>query len=380
MRILFLCPRYPYPPRRGDQVRSFHLIKGLARHASVDVACFGDGPALPIEGATVQAVTARPFARAIENLRHPSPLLPMQTRLYLHGAMRRLVEAELRRRPDVVHVTLARMGPYLPAPGTTHRHVDLMDAMSVNMETRAAMSPPILRAPFSYEAALLRRYEARLAALADSCSLVSKSDRDAVPGLEHASVIPNGIDTDELSFRDPPAEGSTLLFFGNLGYFHNVEPARFVATEVLPRVRRHLPKTGLRIVGARPTRAVKRLAKLERVEVVPEVPDIGVELARATVAVLPMFSGSGIKNKVLEAFSTGLPVVTNGLGIQGVDRARPGVDYLLAEDAETIALAARRLLSSGAERRAVARSARALVEDRYTWERQVDALLATYRV
>jgi glycosyltransferase involved in cell wall biosynthesis len=380
MRILFLCPRYPYPPTRGDQVRSFHLIKGLARHAAVTVACFGDGPPLPVDGLRVRTVPLRGGARLTENLRRPDPRLPIQTRLYLDSGMRRLVAAELAELPAVVHLTLARMGPYMPPPGDAHRHLDVMDAMSVNMATRAAATAPFVRAPFTVEAALLRRYEAELVARADSSSLVSAADRKRAPGLERTTVIPNGVDLERLPFREPAESGATLIFFGNLGYFHNVRPAQFVATEVLPRVRRRIPEARLRIVGARPAAAVRRLAELDGVELAADVPEIAAELAGATVAVLPMFSGSGLKNKVLEAFATGLPVVTNSLGIEAIEAARPGRDHLRAEDAEGMAAAAERLLASPGERRSLAREARALVEERYSWERQVDILLGLYRV
>lgn len=91
-----------------------------------------------------------------------------------------------------------------------------------------------------------------------------------------------------------------------------------------------------------------------------------------------MFSGSGLKNKVLEAFAEGLPV-TNALGMQGVEGAAPGRGYLAAESARDMAAAAVRLLEDRSERRRLATSGRALIEARYSWERQVEALLALYR-
>ncbi len=133
----------------------------------------------------------------------------------------------------------------------------------------------------------------------------------------------------------------------------------------------------MRIVGVRPKAAVPQLRALDGVEVAGDVPDMATELERAAVSVLPVFSGSGLKNKVLEAFATGLPVVTNALGMQGVEGAAPGREYLAAEGARDIAAAAR-LLEDPSERRRLASSARAVVEARYSWERQVEALLALY--
>ena len=253
-----------------------------------------------------------------------------------------------------------------------------MDSLSVNMATRARSSSAVVGLPFAAEARLLRRYEARVAAAADTYSLISAADRDA-PGLEGAAVIQNSVDIEAFPFRDTADREPVMIFFGNLGYFHNIAPAVFVATEVLPLVRQRVPAATVRIVGARPAAAVRQLGALDGVEVAGDVPDMAAELERAAVSVLPVFSGSGLKNKVLEAFAGGLPVVTNALGMQGVEGAAPGREYLAAEGARDIADAAARLLEDPSERRRLASSGRALVEARYSWERQVEALLALYR-
>src|SRR5438045_9637571 len=103
------------------------------------------------------------------------------------------------------------------------------------MATRAQASRPGRRQVLAAESRLMRRYESGLVSLADSASLVSEADR-AAGGLEGAAVIPNGVDRELFPFRDPAERPPALLFFGNLGYFHNVEPARFVAEQVLPLV------------------------------------------------------------------------------------------------------------------------------------------------
>ena len=104
------------------------------------------------------------------------------------------------------------------------------------------------------------------------------------------------------------------------------------------------------------------------------------ELHQGAVALLPMFSGSGMKNKVLEAFCAGTPVVTNRAGILGVTGAEAGRDYLEANGAPALADACGQLLRDGAERSMLAASALRLVEERFTWERQVDALLGIYGI
>lgn len=379
MRILVLSARHPFPATRGDERRVLHLVEGLSRRAEVTLACLQTGPELPFDGVRVRSVTPRLPSVLSENLRRPDPRLPLQVRMHLDSRMRRLVDGLVRDwRPDVVHASLSRMAPYLPPAGRCHRHLDLVDAMSVNVATRAGLAPPLLRHALALESRLLARAEARWGTIADSCSLVSGDDRRAVPGLAGAAVVGNGVDLAGIEFRDPAERPPALLFFGNLGYFHNVAPARYVAREILPRVRRACPGAVLRIAGARPTRAVRELGALDGVTIVGPVADMAAELHRAAVAVVPMFSGSGMKNKVLEAFAAGTPVVTNALGIQGIDGARPGRHHRQGETADELAAACAALLDSPAARVAVAARALELVRDAFTWEAKVDLLLELY--
>ncbi len=377
MRILFVSPRYPFPPWRGDQVRVYNLIKALSRRAEVRLVSFGSGEPLPLPGVEVRTVTMSPRGRLAANLR-ARPTLPGQVRLFCDTGMSRAIEGEIDTwKPDVMHVTLARMAPYLPARGPFHRHLDLVDSLALNMRTRAGAHRGPARAAFTAEARLMQAYEARAAAAADSCSVVSEADR-AMPGLEPAAVIPNGVDLDAFPFAAAQGRPPVLVFFGNLGYFHNVEPARFLAERVLPLVREQVPEARLRLVGARPAATVRRLAELDGVELAADVPDMAAELNRGAVAILPSFSGSGIKNKILEAFCAGLPVVSNRLGIQGVDGAEAGEHYLAAEGEAELAAAVTRVLGDAELSGRLAGAAHALILERYTWERQAERLLELY--
>jgi polysaccharide biosynthesis protein PslH len=379
-RILLVCARHPSPPTRGDQLRVYHLALALARRADVRLACFESDGAGELPGIDVVTASRTAIGAAAGNVVAPDPRLPLQTRLYLDRGMRRLIEREVAAfEPDVVQVTLARMGPYAEQlPPSVHLHLDFVDALSLNMESRAQASRQPLRAALTAEAGLMRRYEGRLVARAGSCSVVAERDRTASPGLERAAVVPNGVDTTAFAYSDPTDRPRRLLFFGNLGYFHNVWPAQTVAREVLPLVCEGLPDAGLRIAGARPAAAVKELAACDGVELRIDVPDMADELHDAAVAVLPMASGSGMKNKVLEAFATGTPVVTNAAGIAGVEGAVAGEHYLSGEGPRELADACLRLLGDPTERSRVAERARALVQDGFSWDRRAAQLLDLY--
>ena len=380
-RVIVLAPRYPHPATRGDQRRVLHIVAELAQRVEVSLVCFGAGPPLPGGGERVRVVSVRHglLPAMAANVMTPDLRLPGQVRLYLDAKLRRAAAREIARGPaPVLHATLARMAPYLGLAGTAHRHLDLIDALGVNMADRAIHAPQPARAALILEARLLTRYEARAAAAADSCSLVAADDLTRAPELGHAAIVPNGVDPATFPFVAPRARPPILLFFGNLGYFPNAAAARFVAQDVLPRVRAHHPAARLRLAGQRPPAAVRRLARVEGVDVVGPVAAMAVELHRAAVAVVPMTTGTGMKNKLLEAFCAGTPVVTNRRGALGVNEARDGRELLLGETPEELASACARLLTDEAERLRLADAARALVERAYTWDRQIETLLALY--
>ena len=227
--MLFLAPRYPLPATRGDQLRVVHLVRALGERAEVRLLAFGDGTAPEIAGVPSTRVARGVLPAVTGNLAERPLLLPLQVRLFLDQRLRRVVRRAVDEfRPDVLHVTLARMWPYASeVPAEVHVHLDLIDSLSLNMQTRAASSGPAERAVLSAEAALMRRYEAggrpqrrqRLRRL---------GGRTAGPWPGTGAVLPNGVDIDSFPFSDPSERPRALTFFGNLGYFHNVEPARFL--------------------------------------------------------------------------------------------------------------------------------------------------------
>lgn len=363
-------------------MRAYHLARALRAHGEVRIACFGPEDAPAIDGVGQRSVTRGGVSTLAANLAAPDPRLPAQVRMFLDRRMHAAVRAELESfRPDVLHIVLARMAPYSHgAPPGVHVHLDFVDALSLNMASRAAGSRFPASAAFGLEARLMARYEASAARAAATASVVSERDRLASPGLASAVVIPNGVAVDELAYEEPADRPPVALFFGNLGYFHNVAPARLAALDVLPLLRRAVPGASLRIAGARPAAQVAELGRLDGVEVAPDVPSMAAELHRAAVALVPASSGSGIKNKVLEAFAAGTPVVTNASGIDGVVGARDGEHYLAAEGPDAMAEATARLLADPDERVRLATAARALVEREYSWDSRVRTLLELYEL
>ncbi len=374
MKVLFLVTRFPVPPWRGDQLRAYHHLRLLAPRHEITCAALvvrpppaEAGRALAALGVRVEIVrlglagAVPSLARALVGDRRP-----LQVLLYARRRARARVAA-LAARADLVHAQLVRAATYLPAGPAPAAVVDLVDALSASFARRAARERGPLGMIVAAEAARLLRYENELVRRGLTCLVVAESERAPLEGREAVRVVPNGVDLAAFAYVEDGRPAARLVFAGNLGYFPNVDAATFLVRDVLPRVRAAVPGAELRLVGARPARQVRALAGTAGVSLAASVPAMAPELARATVAVVPLRAGSGLQNKVLEAMAAGTPVVATPRAVAGLALGA-GEEVLVADDAAGLAAAAVALLHDPARARAQARAARALVERRYRWE------------
>jgi len=385
MRILFVMPRFPLPLKRGHQVRAFHQIRLLsARHRITLLGVSAEDP-------SPDAIAAlAPFCEEIIPVRNPRAAaaasalrgafagVPFQASAYGGAALRGAVrEAVRRRHPDVVHVQLARMapaaGPGIGAP----RVMDLVDALSLNMERRFRRDRGPARWAAWAEWKAMARYEREIAATWEHVTIVSPVDREAIGDYPRLTVNPNGVDLERFAFSPDGREAATIAFTGNLGYFPNVDAVTWFSREIFPEIRRRVPSALFRVAGARPSGAIRALAGKNGVRLDQDVERIEAVLSRATVAVAPMRAGSGQLLKILEAMASGVPVVATPLAAAAFDFAS-GRELLVAEEPAEFASAVTRLLEDPDEAKAIAGRARAAVEERYRWERSVADLERIY--
>jgi len=374
--------RMPVPPWRGDQVRAFHHLRILSTRHDITCATLVTGAPSDAERAAAEALGVRLVVIPL-GLAGALPALgrvflgdrrPLQVLLYVRPGAEADVRALIGQgRFDVVHAQLVRTAPYLPAPGGPPVVLDMIDVLSENFARRARRERGPLKPVVSVEAARLRRFERTLVARVARVLVVSAAERRALDDAPNVAVVTNGVDIETFAFRDGGRPPARILFAGNLGYFPNVDAARWLAEDIFPRVRALRPDAELRLVGARPARAVRALAGRPGVSLAAAVPEMAPEVWGSTVAVVPMRAGTGVQNKVLEAMAAGTPVVTTP-GVAGAVSVRPGEDLLVADGAAALAEATVALLNDPARARAIAASARQAIEASYTWERSAEGV------
>jgi glycosyltransferase involved in cell wall biosynthesis len=255
--------------------------------------------------------------------------------------------------------------------------LDMIDCMSL-LTWRAAKSGPLLRRLRSaYDALDIARYERRISSRLEYTAVVGEDDARALRRIGHGrvKVIPNGV----VAPPEPPPPVSsgppTLLFSGTLDYPPNIETAIFCAREILPRVRSVVPDAILLLAGRSPTAAVLALGQLPGVRVMADVPDMGAVLRSAWVALAPMQQGSGIKNKVLEAWAAARPVIMTGIASNGLFMTA-SARSLVAEKPASLAALAVRLLREQDERLRVGAEMHAVVRSHHGWKRAATELSA----
>ena len=377
--LLFLAHRLPYPPNKGDKVRSYHFLKHLAARFRVFLGTFVDDPddwrhvdALRELCAEVHVEALVPWSRRAASTVNLLCGEALTLRYFGSWRLRRWVKdiAE-RERIALAFAFSSPMAQYALDLSGVRTFVDMVDMDSLKWAQYARRRPWPVSSIYSREARRLLQYERKVAAQSEASIFVTKEERrlfcDAAPECAARVVaIGNGVDSDY--FQPSPAFGSPfdpnerpIVFTGAMDYWPNVDAVSWFAHDVLPEIRGRDARARFYIVGMNPTAAVKALASEPAVVVTGRVDDIRPYLQHARVVVAPLRVARGIQNKVLEAMAMAKPVVMTPAMAAGMS-VLPGVEVEVASTASEFAAASLRMMDAGN-----GADARTRVLDDYSW-------------
>ena len=389
--LLYLVHRIPYPPNKGDKIRSFNVLKYLSERYRVHLAAFVDDPADHKFSANLDPYVESSFFVPINPTYRRGKALSAIVRgkslsdvFYESRPMKAYVDTIVRDHcPSIIMTFSSTMSQFVPSTVKADTRVvaDFVDMDSMKWKRYSEEKSWPMSILYRMEAQRLATSE-RLASLRfDHTLFVTKSEAnlysDQNPDVESSvRVLENGVDTEyfnaSLSFESPYDEAENVVVFtGAMDYWANVDAVRWFATEVWEQIVKVHPSAMFYIVGMKPTRSVLALANNPNIKVTGAVPDVRPYLAHAACVVAPLRIARGIQNKVLEAMSMARPVCASLEALEGIElptELKESMEF--ANAGEAAEMVTKRLRVDTVSEQAL----RDFVIERYGWSAQLRGL------
>ena len=390
MKVLFLAHRLPYPPNKGDKVRSYHLLKHLAARHEVHLGSFLDDPDdeqhLPrVQGlcASMHIGRINPRVAKLFSLRGLLTGEALSLPYYRDAGLQAWVdEAAARVGFDAVVVFSGVMAQYVRGLNGVKTLVDFVDVDSAKWRDYAPEHAWPMSWLYRREFAKLLGFEQQVANTAACSFFVTGNEVDLFrslnPGCEmRLAALGNGVDAEFFApaeSRASPFEANELplVFTGAMDYWPNVDAVVWFVNSILPALRERFPALGFHIVGRSPSPAVQALAS-DKVRVTGTVPDVRPYLHHAAAVVAPLRLARGIQNKVLEAMAMGRPVVAAATCVRAITGV-PQAGLQPAECEGDYVASLGELLADREAANLAGSAARSFVLGAYTWDAHLSAL------
>jgi polysaccharide biosynthesis protein PslH len=388
VKILYICHRFPFPPKRGGKIRPFNMIRHLAVNHDVTVASLARSEAEAREGSGIAPYCARFVMTKVSN---PVQVLRMVARLptlapssfgfFRSGSLSRQISSLLKQeRFDLVFVHCSSVAQYVAQVTDVPKILDFGDMDSQKWLEYARYKRAPMSLGYWLEGVKMAREERRLARMFDLCTATTRAEWETLEsyGTGVASDwFPNGVDNSYFAPADGSYDADMICFVGRMDYYPNQECMFDFCANTLPLIRKVRPKVKLAIVGADPSPAVRRLSSIPGVTVTGSVPDVRPHVQRAALMVAPLNIARGTQNKILEAMAMGVPVVSSRIAAGGVDAAAPE-HFLVGSEPREYADAVLSILGDPTLRSRLAAAGRARMLSHHAWPhsmRRLDGII-----
>jgi sugar transferase (PEP-CTERM/EpsH1 system associated) len=390
--ILYLAHRIPYPPNKGDKIRSCHQLEYLSKRHRVWCACFVDDPQDMIHVEKLRQwcedVAAIPMSPRLSRVRGLIQMAAGGTvteGCYRNRKMTRVLRRWSSERTfDAALFFSSSVASYRSDVRARRSVLDFCDFESLKWSAYADRSRGLRSRMFALESRRLRLREAQWLNEFDACVVITEAEaleRNIPIGTPGVHVIGNGAALGNEPQATADEAPLRIGFVGQMDYQPNVEAVRWFADRVLPQVRCRVPEATFEIVGRSPTRDVLALGDRRAIRVTGAVDDVRAHLEGFAVSVAPLRMGWGVQNKVLEAMAACRPVVASSAAAAGID-AVDGRHLVVADEPDAMSEQIVRLLRSPTRRLKLGSAARQRLSARYSWQRELaklEALLVDVR-
>lgn len=378
-RILVLTSRSPYPLIAGYKMRIHYISKLLSRRYDVDLLCLQPVKTEPPHLSPFKQIFTFPMSVAklgFHAIHHWVKGWPLQVGGYFDYKVSRWLK-EHAGNYDLIYVHHVRMAPYAMEL-ERYRILDYHDAISMHYQMAASYANGFWKTFYLLEKKRLLSYELEMLKKFDKAFIVSSVDKEYLltnlrsnnPASIHCpiAVIPMGV-KEEVIVRNPNTqlEENRIVFLGKMDYYPNEDAVIYFAKEIFPLVKEKIKDLEFIIVGAYPTKRVLQLEEIKGVKVTGFVEDPYAYIEKAKVVVAPLRFGAGIQNKILEAMALRKAVVTTSVGAQGIE-GEDGRHFIVVSKHEEMAEKVSEIFHDNGRRKIIGENARALIEEKYTWD------------
>ena len=384
MKILYICHRFPFPPKRGGKIRPFIMIRHFSQRHEVTVASLVRSEEEGREGQDISPYCAnfemvevsKPVQMARMVARLPTSTASTLGYFYSAELALRIREMLRRRSFDLIFVHCSSVAQYVSEVRGIPKILDFGDMDSQKWLEYARFKSFPLNLGYRLEGSKMLRVEKRLAGCFDLCTATTRAEWETLNGygVDVASDwFPNGVDSDFFAPDGKDYDPDTISFIGRMDYYPNQECMADFCANTLPLLRAKRPNVKLLIVGADPSAAMRRLGDLPGVTVTGSVPDVRPFVRGAALMVAPLNIARGTQNKILEAMAMGVPVVTSRVAAGGVD-AVADEHFLVTETYIGYANAILKIMDDKAERNRLAIAGRARMISNHAWPKSMERL------
>lgn len=335
-KLLVCLSRFPFPLDKGDKLRAFHQISYLAKQFDVYLVCTSDISIASEHIEVLSNICKEVHVFQLKKWNIAWNLLfnlfsdkPFQVAYFHQASIQRKINSLLNQmQPDFIYSQLIRTSEYVKNYHVCSKTLDYMDTFSKGIERRMSSKKGIIRWVFKQEYQRLIKYERQIFEYFENHTIISEQDQSFIahPRKHEITIISNGV---EITDSTTIPKSVDLLFTGNMGYPPNVEAAKFICQEVIP----NLPKnTNCLIAGVNPPTSLKKLEN-NQITISGWVPNMNACYAKSSIFIAPMFIGTGLQNKLLEAMAMGVPCITTTLANKAL-KATENEEILIANTKE----------------------------------------------
>ena len=378
--IIYLTHRAPYPPDKGDRIRTYNILRHLSRRANVLLGCLADEPIEAEQLAVLQGLCAEvcvvdnsSFRRWLRGAGSFARGRTISEGIFFEPELGRQLACWLADKPvQACLASASSLAQYLHSPRLRNVDavVDLIDVDSQKWLDYAGVLGGWKRWVYRWEGRRMRRLEQSLARRCKAVTLVSEAECRLFRSFcadGNVLAIPNGVDLDFFSPKPQETAPDSCVFVGAMNYPPNIDAVVWFANEVWPRILNSKPDARFTIVGRQPTETVRQLANIGGITVTGAVPDVREFVAQAEVAIAPLRIARGIQNKVLEALAMAKPVLASSAAMEGL-AVTPGRELITAESPREWVESLLSLWNDAPRRTELGRLGREYVETHHSWE------------